>query len=88
MIKVLTTATIVAMSMLFVQVYFTTEAQKETTIYKSKLDRLQKVSDSLYAELYPCEIELSRVKTAEYILMKRNPEAYKQLADIISNETE
>jgi hypothetical protein len=88
MIKVLTTATIVAMSMLFVQVYFTTEAQKETAIYKSKLDSLQKISDSLYAELYPCEIELSRVKTAEYILMKRNPEAYKQLADIISNETE
>ena len=88
MIKVLITAIIVAMSMLFIQVYFTTESQKETAIYKSKLDSLQKVSDSLYAELYPCEIELNRLKTAEYILMKRNPEAYKQLSDIISNETE
>lgn len=88
MIKVLITAIIVAMSMLFVQVYFTSQAQKETAIYKSKLDSLQKVSDSLYAELYPCEIELSRVKTAQYLFMKRNPEAYKQLADIISNETE
>ena len=88
MIKVLTTAIIVAMSMLFVQVYFTTESQKETAIYKSKLDSLQKVSDSLYAELYPCEIELNRLKTAEYIFMKRNPEAYKELENIISNETE
>lgn len=88
MIKVLTTAIIVAMTMLFIQVYFTSEAQKETAIYKSKLDSLQNVSDSLYAELYPCEIELSRLKNAEYIFMKRNPEAYKQLADIISNETE
>ena len=88
MIKVLSTALIFSMLMLFVQVYFTKLAKDEVKEYKQKYETAKHTSDSLYADLYPCEIELNRIKTAEYILLKRNPAAYKQLADIISNETE
>jgi len=59
------------------------------------LDSLQKandslvvVSDSLYMENFPCQIELNRYKIAYEIFIERNPKAASQFSDIISNETE
>lgn len=75
MIKVLTTAIIVAMSMLFVQVYFTSEAQKETAIYKSKLDSLQYVVDSLKNETFILETNVTRYEIAARTLEEENPKA-------------
>ncbi len=88
MIKILVTALIVSQLILFTQVYFTSESQKETQAYKVKCDSLQKVSDSLYAELYPCSIELNRHQVAYQLFLQRNPKAAEQYGNIISNETE
>jgi hypothetical protein len=59
------------------------------------LDSLQKandslvvVSDSLYMENFPCQIELNRYKIAYEIFIERNPKAASQFGDIISDETE
>ena len=49
---------------------------------------LENQKDSLYAELYPCEIETNRFHIAFRILEERNPMAAQQLGDIISDETE
>ncbi len=58
-------------------------------IEKGKIiDSLQNLSDSLYNENYPCQIELGRYQMAYHILLERNPKAAKQYGDIISNETE
>lgn len=81
LVRVLVVALIISMLMLFVQVYFTTIAQKETKEYKEKLQ-------SVEADLYPCEIELSRHQAAFKIFLKRNPKAAEEYGDIISNETE
>jgi succinate dehydrogenase hydrophobic anchor subunit len=68
MIKVLSTAIIVAMIILFAQVYMTTEAKKETEIYKAKCDSLQYVTDSLYDELFIKHIENGRYElTLDYL---------------------
>jgi hypothetical protein len=88
MLKVFITSIIVCMSMLFVQVYFTKLAKDEAAQYKQKYECAQNRSDSLYAELYPVEIELSRYQNAYEIFIQRNPSAAKQYADIIANETE
>lgn len=52
------------------------------------IDSLKNLSDSLYAENFPCQIELNRYRVAYEIFMKRNPEAAKQYGTIISEETE
>jgi hypothetical protein len=52
------------------------------------IDSLQKVTDSLYGELFPAQVELGRYKVAYEIFVERNPKAAKQYGDIISNETE
>ncbi len=58
-------------------------------IEKGKIiDSLQNLSDSLYNENFPCQIQLSRYDMAYQIFMERNPKAAKQFGDIISNETE
>jgi CII-binding regulator of phage lambda lysogenization HflD len=58
-------------------------------IQKGKLiDSLQNLADSLYAENYPCQIELNRYQIAYQIFMERNPNAAKQYGTIISEETE
>ena len=82
MIKVLSTALVIAMLGLFVQVYSTSK------IYKAKCDSLQRASDSLYNRLFPAEIELNRMQTAYEIFLKQNNKAAQQYGDIISNETE
>lgn len=52
------------------------------------IDSLQKVVDSLHAEIFPCQVELNRYQVAYELFMKRNPKAASQYGDIISNETE
>lgn len=52
------------------------------------IDSLKNLSDSLYAENFPCQIELNRYKVAYEIFMERNPKAAKQYGTIISEETE
>ena len=88
MIKVLSAAVVIAMICLFMQVYSTSKAQTELKISQAKCDSLQRVSDSFYNELYPCQIEFSRYIDALHIFMKRNPKAADQYATIISEETE
>jgi hypothetical protein len=88
MVKVFIPTIIILSVVLFIQVKFTVDSQNETKIYKAKCDSLQHVSDSLYWELLPTQIELGRREVAYDILMERNPKAAKQYGDIISNETE
>lgn len=88
MIKVLSTAIVVVMLILFAQVYMTTEAKKETAYYKAKCDSLQRVSDSLYVELYPAQIQLGRFEVAYQIFLERNKKAAEEYGTIISEETE
>lgn len=52
------------------------------------IDSLQKVIDSLHAEVFPCQVELGRYQIAYEIFMERNPKAASQYGDIISKETE
>jgi DNA recombination-dependent growth factor C len=44
--------------------------------------------DSLYSELYPCEIELNRFQIALEIFLQENPKAAEQYSEIISSRTE
>jgi len=88
MIRVLSTALVIAMIGLFFQVYSTSTSQTQVKIYKAKCDSLQRVSDSLYDRLFPSEVELNRMQTAFEIFLKKNYKAAKQYADIISQETE
>ena len=78
-------ATMVAM---VIQTKLAVDSQNETKIYKAKCDSIQHVSDSLYWELLPTQIELGRREVAYSIFMERNPKAASQYGDIISNETE
>jgi len=52
------------------------------------IDSLQNLVDSLHAENFPCQIELSRYERAYQIFMERNPKAAEQYGTIISDETE
>ena len=88
MIKVLGLASLMLAVALFIQVKFTVDSQKEVNVYKAKCDSIQHVSDSLYWELLPTQIELGRHLVAYDIFMERNPKAAKQLDQIISSETE
>ena len=88
MIKILSTALIVAMIGLFIQVYSTSRAQTEIKVYKAKYDSTQRVADSLHDELLPIQIELGRMQTAYDIFLDKNYKAAQQFGDIISNETE
>lgn len=53
-----------------------------------RVDSLQKISDSLYFELFPSQVELGRFQVAYQIFLERNPKAASQYGDIISEETE
>ena len=58
-------------------------------IEKGKIiDSLQNLTDSLHAENFPCQVELTRYQTAYEIFMERNPKAAQQYGTIISEETE
>jgi phage-related protein len=86
--KILSIALIISMIGLFIQVYSTSKAQKEVENCNLRYQALHEYSDSLYSEMYPAQIELSRHVEALHIFMKRNPKAANQYADIISEETE
>ena len=88
MIKILSTALVIAMIGLFIQVYSTSKSQTEVKIYQAKCDSLQHLTDSLHDELFPTQIELNRMRIGYNILLERNPKAAEQLGNIISNETE
>jgi len=88
MVKVFIPTIIILSVVLFIQVKFTVDSQNETKIYKAKCDSIQHVSDSLYWELLPTQIELGRHEVAYSIFMERNPKAASHYGDIISNETE
>ena len=64
------------------------DLKTQVTTLKSNIDSLQIVSDSLYSENFPCQIELGRYQVAYQIFMERNPKAASQYGDIISEETE
>jgi len=64
------------------------EEKRNVEQHATNVDSLQKVTDSLHAENYACQIELGRHQTAYQIFIKRNPKGAKQYGDIISEETE
>jgi len=62
--------------------------QKELSKLRAEVKQVRAVTDSLQAEIYPCQIELGRFQTAYQIFIKRNPKAASQYGNIISDETE
>jgi hypothetical protein len=62
--------------------------ESEVKLLQDSILLIKSQKDSLYAELYPCEIELNRFQIAFRILEDRNPKAAEQYGDIISDETE
>ena len=88
MIKVLSTAIVVVMIVLFTQVYMTTEAQKETAIYKAKCDSLQNRADSLHDELFNAKVWSGRYELTLDHLQEVNPKAALQFVNYMNHETE
>lgn len=66
--------------------YFATLVSKKSIEKELKYEKTK--CDSMYAELYPCQIELNRFHVAYEIFSTRNPKAASQFGEIISNETE
>lgn len=79
---------IINLVVLFILLIFYIKVVNENNSLKLQIKQEQQKSDSLYFELYPCEIELNRFKIAYEILNERNPKAASQYGDIISLETE
>lgn len=79
---------VAAMAVVVIQTKTAFDSQNETKVYKAKCDSLQHVSDSLYWELLPTQIELGRYLVAYNMFMEKNPEAAKEFYDIISSKTE
>jgi len=71
-----------------VQLRTTIELKKEVQVYKDRCDSLQQLSDSLYSELFPNQIELNRMQIGYEILLKRNKKAAEIYGNIISEQTE
>jgi len=86
--KVLIIALVISLLMLFAQVFLSFKSSQVSKEYKAKSDSLQLKVDSLYAELYPSQIELSRYENAYRIFLERNPKGAEEYGNIISNETE
>jgi len=62
--------------------------ESEVKSLKDSILLIKSEKDSLYSELYPCEIELNRFQVAFRILEDRNPKAAEEYGNIISDETE
>jgi hypothetical protein len=79
---------VLTMSVLLYQV--SSQDRKIKTLNKQivELERRASVADSLQAELFPKEIELSRFETAFSIFARRHPVYADIYASIISEETE
>lgn len=68
--------------------YFAFQTKKELDRQIKRTEAIQNLSDSLHAELFPCQIELGRFQVAYQIFLERNPKAASQYGTIISEETE
>ena len=88
MLKNFIPAILILVAGMLIQTKRVFDAQKEVVIYKAKCDSLQHISDSLYWELLPTQIELGRHLVAYNMFMEKNPEAAKEFYDIISSKTE
>jgi len=88
MLKNFIPAILILVAGMLIQTKRVFDAQKEVVIYKAKCDSLQHVSDSLYWELLPTQIELGRHLVAYNMFMEKNPEAAKEFYDIMSSKTE
>jgi len=88
MVKLLTVLSATLAVVFLLQVYFTSSANQKLEDLQKDYDKLLYVKDSIYAENYPCQIELNRFRIAYEIFSERNPKAADQYGDIISNETE
>ncbi len=64
------------------------EQVTEIGVLRKQVDSLQHLSDSLYAENFPCQVELGRYQIAYEIFLERNRKAAEQYGTIISEETE
>lgn len=75
MIKVLSTAVVVAMIMLFTQVYLNKTLNDEVDLANFQIDTLEYRVDSIKSEIFPLETELTRYRIALEMLENENPEA-------------
>lgn len=76
------------LSFITIMVYLYIDSRNQIKSEQKKISSLRYISDSLHADLYPCEIELNRYKIAFEILAIRNPKAAEEYGNIISEETE
>ena len=75
-------------SAIMTYLFIITLNSKPSKIPKLNVDSLQRVNDSLHAELFPCEVEINRYRIALEIFHERNPKAAKEYENIITQETE
>ena len=75
MIKVLSTAVVVSLIMLFVQVYLNSTVNDELNLANFEIDTLEYRVDSIKSEMFPLETELNRYRIALEMLEDENPKA-------------
>ena len=84
MIKVLSTALVIAMLMLFVQVYLNKTVNDEVNLCNFEIDTLEYRVDSIKSELFVLETQLNRYQIALEMLEDENHQAasefYKRLS--------
>ena len=74
-IKVLSTALVVAMVMLFAQVYLNKTVNDEVNLCNFEVDTLEYRVDSIKSEMFVLETELNRYQIALEMLEDENPTA-------------
>ena len=83
-VKVLSTALVVAMSMLFAQVYLNKTVNDEVNLCNFEADTLEYRVDSIRSELFVLETQLNRYQIALEMLEDENHQAasefYKRLS--------
>jgi hypothetical protein len=84
MIKVLSTALVITMLMLFVQVYLNKTVNDEVNLCNFEVDTLEYRVDSIKSELFVLETQLNRYQIALEMLEDENHQAasefYKRLS--------
>ena len=73
---------------LLVKLYSRDQKLKQSADCTAYVEEATKRADSLEAELFPIQVEITRHQLAFEILAERNPKAAEQYATIISEETE
>lgn len=74
-VKVLSTALVVAMSMLFAQVYLNKTVNDEVNLCNFEVDTLEYRVDSIKSELFVLETQLNRYQIALEMLEDENHQA-------------